>query len=133
FGRSSLSTMARVSSIRSADSGDGIRRSAGMAPPLARLIPMTVLRSQLEYSLWMTTDLRTARGSARRAEVLEGLVELFLAEGFMAFSLDDLAARLQCSKPTLYGVAPSKEQLITAVVRSFFRGATTRVDERADA
>ena len=76
---------------------------------------------------------RTPRGSARRAEILDGLVEIFLAEGFLAFSLDDLAARLQCSKSTLYGVAPSKEQVTTAVVRTFFREATARVDERAEA
>jgi AcrR family transcriptional regulator len=70
------------------------------------------------------------RGSTRRGEVLHGLVEIFLSEGFLAFSLEDLAARLQCSKSTLYAVAPSKEQLITAVVRSFFRDATERVEER---
>lgn len=69
------------------------------------------------------------RGSARRAEILDGLVDLFLAEGFLAFNLDDLAVRLQCSKSTLYSVAPSKEQLIAAVVRSFFREASERVDQ----
>ena len=64
---------------------------------------------------------------------MEGLVALFLAEGFLNFSLDDLAAKLQCSKSTLYLVAPSKEQLITVVVRAFFRGATERVDRRTAA
>jgi AcrR family transcriptional regulator len=73
---------------------------------------------------------RTPRPSTRRAEILDGLVELFLAEGFLSFSVEDLAARLQCSKSTLYLVAPSKEQLITAAVRSFFRRATDRVDGR---
>jgi predicted alpha-1,6-mannanase (GH76 family) len=70
------------------------------------------------------------RPSARRSELLAGLVEIFLAEGFGGFSLEDLAVRLQCSKSTLYGVAPSKEQLITAVVRAFFRRATERVEAR---
>ncbi len=59
-------------------------------------------------------------------------MEMFLAEGFLSFSLEDLAVRLQCSKSTLYGVAPSKEQLITAVVRAFFRRATDRVEERLE-
>jgi AcrR family transcriptional regulator len=76
----------------------------------------------------MQVAARTPRGSARRSEILAGLVSLFLAEGFLAFSIEDLALRLQCSKSTLYGVAPSKEQLITAVVRAFFRGATERVE-----
>ncbi|WP_209020427.1 TetR/AcrR family transcriptional regulator [Nocardioides sp. 1609] len=66
----------------------------------------------------------------RRDVVLTELVELFLSEGFSRFSLEDLAARLRCSKSTLYGLAPSKEQLITAVVREFFRGATERVEAR---
>jgi AcrR family transcriptional regulator len=70
------------------------------------------------------------RGSARRAQVLDGLVDLFLAEGFLGFNLDDLAVRLQCSKSTLYSVAPSKEQLIAAVVRHFFREAAASVDQR---
>src|SRR5689334_1877464 len=69
------------------------------------------------------------RGSARRAEILDGLVDLFLAEGFLAFNMDDLAVRLQCSKSTLYSVAASKEQLIAAVVRSFFREASERVEQ----
>lgn len=81
----------------------------------------------------MVTMERVPRGSARRAEILAGLVELFLDEGFLHFSLDDLAARLRCSKSTLYGVAGSKEQLIAAVVREFFRRATERVEARSAA
>jgi len=66
--------------------------------------------------------------SARRQELLSGLIEIFMAEGFSGLSVEDLAARLQCSKSTLYALAPSKEQLITAVVREFFRRATERVE-----
>jgi AcrR family transcriptional regulator len=80
----------------------------------------------------MSTAARTPYGSARRRQLLVGLVNLFLAEGFLAFSVEDLALRLQCSKTTLYGVAPSKEQLITAVVRAFFRGATERIEARLE-
>jgi AcrR family transcriptional regulator len=78
----------------------------------------------------MVISARAPRHSARRAEILAGLVELFLAAGFLDFSVEDLAERLQCSKSTLYAVAPSKEQLITAVVRAFFRRATERVEAR---
>lgn len=73
---------------------------------------------------------RLARGAARRNEILAELVSLFLAEGFLAFSVEDLALRLQCSKSTLYGIAPSKEQLITAVVRAFFRESTQAIEDR---
>ncbi|HXP56176.1 MAG TPA: TetR/AcrR family transcriptional regulator [Streptosporangiaceae bacterium] len=78
----------------------------------------------------MSMALRSRRPSARREQLLDGLVEIFLAEGFAGFSVEDLAVRLQCSKSTLYAVAPSKEQLITAVVRAFFRRSTERIEAR---
>ncbi len=81
----------------------------------------------------MDAGLRINRHSARRDELRSGLIEIFLAEGFANFSVEDLAVRLQCSKSTLYAVAPSKEQLITAVVRAFFRRATERVEARLGA
>ncbi|MEV7397090.1 TetR/AcrR family transcriptional regulator [Aeromicrobium sp. NPDC092404] len=68
--------------------------------------------------------------SPRHAQLQTQLIELFLSEGFLGFSLDDLALRLRCSKSTLYTLAPSKEQLISTTVRSFFRRATERVEAR---
>lgn len=73
----------------------------------------------------MVTPART-----RRAEVLDGLVAMFLADGFLDLGLDEIAARLRCSKSTLYVVAPSKEQLITTVTREFFRRSTEQVEQR---
>ncbi|SHN46227.1 TetR/AcrR family transcriptional regulator [Cryptosporangium aurantiacum] len=69
------------------------------------------------------------RGAARRTELLDALVELLLAEGFAAFTLDDLSARLHCSKRTLYAIAGSKEQLVRAAVVHFFRNATVEVED----
>jgi AcrR family transcriptional regulator len=76
-------------------------------------------------------DTRSTRTQARRAELLDELVTLVLTEGFGAFTLDDLARRLRCSKSTLYGLAASKEQLVVAVVKRFFQRATVAVEERA--
>ena len=73
-------------------------------------------------------DVRTER----RTRVLDELVELFLREGFAAFTLEDLARRLRCSKSTLYVVATSKEQLVAAVVRRFFQRATSAVEARLE-
>ncbi|WP_218893210.1 TetR/AcrR family transcriptional regulator [Streptomyces sp. 1331.2] len=70
----------------------------------------------------------TGRGAARRWELFEELVTLLIGEGFARFTLDDLAARLRCSKRTLYGLAGSKEQLVRAVVVHFFRRATGHVE-----
>jgi AcrR family transcriptional regulator len=71
---------------------------------------------------------RVRRGAARRDELFDALVELLLAEGFSGFTLDDVAARLHCSKRTLYGLAGSKEQLVRAAVVRFFRRATRHVE-----
>jgi AcrR family transcriptional regulator len=68
--------------------------------------------------------------TARQRALLSELEALFLAEGFAAFTLDDLAARLRCSKSTLYALAPSKEQLAVKVVAHFFRGAAERIETR---
>jgi AcrR family transcriptional regulator len=68
------------------------------------------------------------RGAARREQLFDELVELLLAEGFAHLTLDDLAARLHCSKRTLYALAGSKEQLVRAAVVHFFRRATERVE-----
>ena len=66
----------------------------------------------------------------RRAQLLDQLERLFLAEGFARFTLDDLAVRLHCSKSTLYALAGSKEQLALRVIRHFFRKATAVVEHR---
>jgi AcrR family transcriptional regulator len=74
----------------------------------------------------MSTSVR--RGAVRREQLFDALVAMLLAEGFAHLTLDDLAARLRCSKRTLYALADSKEQLVRAAVVHFFRAATTRVE-----
>lgn len=66
--------------------------------------------------------------TARQRALLAELEELFLAEGFAQFTLDDLATRAHCSKSTLYALAPSKEQLAVKVVGQFFRNAAERIE-----
>ncbi|MEV6325944.1 TetR/AcrR family transcriptional regulator [Nocardia sp. NPDC051787] len=64
----------------------------------------------------------------RRSELFDTLVELFLTEGFAHLTLDEIAARLHCSKSTLYTLAGSKEQLVRAATVHFFRRATEDVE-----
>lgn len=66
----------------------------------------------------------------RQTELVEELVALVLADGFAHLTLDHLAARLRCSKSTLYALAGSREQLVRAAVVHFFRTATGRVEAR---
>jgi len=84
----------------------------------------------LPYARGMSTDVRP---HTRRDTLLVQLRELFLAEGFSSFGIGDLAERLRCSRTTLYSVAPSKEQLVVAVVRSFFHSAAERIEARVAA
>lgn len=55
----------------------------------------------------------------RQEEILEQLSELFAREGFRSFTLGDIAARLSCSRRTLYEVAESKEDLVALVAGRF--------------
>jgi AcrR family transcriptional regulator len=78
----------------------------------------------------ITERTRRRTPTPRQTDLLNRLEGLFLAEGFATFTLDDLAARLRCSKSTLYALAPSKEQLSVQVVSHFFKKATTRIEQR---
>ncbi|KAA2262992.1 TetR/AcrR family transcriptional regulator [Solihabitans fulvus] len=73
---------------------------------------------------------RRAAPTARQAELLGRLEDLFLGEGFAHLTLDDLASRLHCSKSTLYTLASSKEQLAVRVVGRYFKGAAQRIELR---
>ena len=68
------------------------------------------------------------RPTARQAQLFDDLVALFLAEGFAHLTLDDIAARLRCSKSTLYALAENKDRLVYAATVHFFKGAADRVE-----
>ena len=63
----------------------------------------------------------------RQRDVLDRLVELFDG-GFAHLTMADLAARLNCSLRTLYGLAPSRDELVLTVVDRNLRsvGRTAR-------
>ena len=66
--------------------------------------------------------------TTRQRQLCDELVDLFLVEGFVRLTLDEVAARLGCSKRTLYALADSKEQLAVRAVRFFFRRSTDQVE-----
>ena len=68
------------------------------------------------------------RLTTRQRQLVDELVDLFLAEGFARLTLDEVAARLGCSKRTLYALADSKEQLAVRAVRFFFKRSTDQVE-----
>jgi AcrR family transcriptional regulator len=66
--------------------------------------------------------------SGRREELLTRLQELVLSEGFARLTVDDLAARLHCSKSTLYAISTSRESLVATAIKHFFRDATASIE-----
>ena len=73
------------------------------------------------------------RLTTRQRQLVDELVDLVLAEGFAQLTLDEVAARLGCSKRTLYALAHSKEQLAIRAVRFFFKRSTERWSRRSPA
>ena len=55
----------------------------------------------------------------RRAALVEAAEPIFLAQGYGATSMDDVAQSVGMSKKTLYQLFPSKEALFEAVVEHF--------------
>ncbi|WP_280362262.1 TetR/AcrR family transcriptional regulator [Nocardia wallacei] len=78
----------------------------------------------------MAQPTRAEFATRRRTELFDALVDLFLTEGFAHLTLGEIAARLRCSKSTLYTLAGSKEQLVRAATVHFFRRATDAVESR---
>lgn len=64
----------------------------------------------------------------RQIRLFDELLELMLAEGFGHLTLDEIAARLRCSKTTLYALASSKDELVRRVTVHFFKRATIAVE-----
>lgn len=73
------------------------------------------------------------RMSARQDEIFRGVVALYLQHGFTELTIEETAARLHCSKSTIYALADSREQLVRAAVVSFFRHAAEQIEGKVAA
>lgn len=69
----------------------------------------------------------------RRADLLDRLVQVFLAQGFAALTVHDLALRCHCSPDTLRAVAADPEQLRSTVLDHYFTAASDAVEQRTAA
>jgi TetR/AcrR family transcriptional regulator, cholesterol catabolism regulator len=58
---------------------------------------------------------RTARADAQRERVLAAAVEIFSRQGFRATSMNEIAAQVGLSKPTLYHYFRNKEELLVRI------------------
>src|SRR5436189_3912056 len=69
----------------------------------------------------MSTDQLRPRGGrlprkARRAQLLDSALEVFVAQGYHAAAMDDIAERAGVSKPVLYQHFPGKLELYLALL-----------------
>lgn len=68
----------------------------------------------------MTVPLRERRRQLLRDEILQAAGALLNEKGYAAMSMDELASRAGISKPTLYQLFATKEDLILAAVIHWF-------------
>jgi len=71
--------------------------------------------------------------SPRHRRLLSDLETIVLAEGFREMTVGGLAARLHCSRRTLYELADSKEALVLLVIDRLLRRVARRAQEAATA
>ena len=69
----------------------------------------------------------TGEDSAKRRQIVQGARSIFLAQGFDAASMNDIARSAGVSKGTLYVYFDNKEQLFQAIVQEecLFHAETT--------
>jgi AcrR family transcriptional regulator len=71
--------------------------------------------------------------SERLQRVVAEAEALFIQEGFLHFSTDELAERLRCSKRTLYAIAPGREKFFEAIILRRLARFQQRIAELKDA
>ena len=71
----------------------------------------------------------TTRSDARRRAILDVAREAFLARGYAATSMSEIAAKLGGSKGTLYNYFRSKEELFSAFIAETCQGPAIRLFE----
>lgn len=67
-------------------------------------------------SPWPPAGRRAEQRVAKRNAVLQAAAQLFNERGFQATSLDDIAARLHVTKPTLYYYVKNKDEILLQCV-----------------
>ena len=71
----------------------------------------------------------TAARTPRQQELFDELLGILLREGFRDFTMDAAAARLHCSKATIYALAGSREELVRTVLVAFFQQVSRGTEE----
>ena len=91
----------------------GIRTFPARTNPM----PRPALIASSTASPWEPADKRAQQRELKRNAVLQTAAQLFNERGFHATSLDDIAERLNVSKPTVYYYVESKDQILLECVK----------------
>lgn len=78
----------------------------------------TPLHAAVPASPWAPASTREQQREVKRNAVLQTAAQMFNERGFHATSLDDVAARLNVSKPTLYYYVKNKDEILFECVRT---------------
>jgi AcrR family transcriptional regulator len=81
----------------------------------------------------MNDSVRSEPKSSRLGRILREAEELFLQEGFLHFSIDELARRLRCSKRTIYKLASSRDRFIESIISRHLMRLNENLFEAAEA
>ena len=74
-----------------------------------------------------STDGGLGRSERKRRAIVAAATEIFLGQGFLGASMDEVAARAQVSKQTVYKQFSSKEALFVAIVQGMTGAAGDKV------
>jgi AcrR family transcriptional regulator len=79
------------------------------------------------------TSLRERRRQQLRDEIIDATQTLMAEKGFIGMSMEDVAARVGVSKPTLYNQFPTKEDLVVAVTTAVLRHQLDMIQQASKA
>ncbi|MCO5357017.1 TetR/AcrR family transcriptional regulator [Acidovorax kalamii] len=104
----------RRSSKSSTSSGSSLQRA--VPKPLSAAPAPGPEDAPDAASPWAPVSHRERQREAKRNAVLQAAAQLFNERGFHATSLDDIAARLNVTKPTLYYYVKNKDEILLQCV-----------------
>jgi acyl-CoA synthetase (AMP-forming)/AMP-acid ligase II/AcrR family transcriptional regulator len=87
------------------------------------------MATEANESPWRTTRERAPHRDVKRDAVLRAAARLFTAHGFKGTSLDDIAASLGVTKPTLYRYVANKEEILFECVQRGLDALRAGIDE----
>ncbi|WP_298209531.1 TetR/AcrR family transcriptional regulator [Acidovorax sp.] len=107
-------------SSKSSTNSSSTQRAASKPSSTALLAPAQAAGPEealtAAASPWVPVSHRERQREAKRNAVLAAAAQLFNERGFHATSLDDIAARLNVTKPTLYYYVKNKDEILLQCV-----------------